>query len=117
MTIPVSGAEALSSLATLAIDYTGGDSRLGRRVRLGAAVTLLAFALRVIAGARIKRNAIQRDPRKLAKVVGELDTEGSFDEYDIVIVGGGMAQPASTGALDITIIFRYCRLRPRLSPH
>jgi hypothetical protein len=88
--IPVSGAEALSSLASLVVDYTGGDSRLGRRVRLGAAVTLLALALRVIAGGRPKRNAIQRDPRKLGKMVGEVDTEGNFDEYDIVIVGGGM---------------------------
>lgn len=88
--IPVSGVEALSSLASLIIDHTGGHSRLGSRVRLGAAVTLLALVLRVIAGGRPKRNAIQRDPRKVGKVVGEVDTDGSFDEYDIVIVGGGM---------------------------
>ena len=88
--IPVSGAKVFSSLAALVIDYTGGDSRLGRRVRLGAAVTLLALALRVITSGRPKRSAIQRDPRKLGKVVGEVNTEGNFDEYDIVIVGGGM---------------------------
>ncbi|KAI9439766.1 GMC oxidoreductase [Lactarius indigo] len=90
-TIPVSGAETLSSLASLVIDYVGGDSRLGRRVRLGATVTLLALVLRVITGGRPKRNAIQRDPRKIGKVVGEVDAEGHFNEYDIVIVGGGTA--------------------------
>ncbi|KAH9052988.1 GMC oxidoreductase [Lactarius deliciosus] len=89
--IPVSGAEALSSLASLVIDYVGGDSHLGRRVRLGAAVTLLALVLRVITSGRPKRSAIQRDPRKIGKVVGEVNTEGDFDEYDIVIVGGGTA--------------------------
>ena len=88
--IPVSGAEALSSLASLVIAYTGGHSRLGCRVRLGAAVTLLALVLRAITAGRPKRNAIQRDPRKIGKIVGEVDTDGSFDEYDIVIVGGGM---------------------------
>lgn len=89
--ILVSGAEALSALASLVIDYVGGDSHLGRRVRLGAAVTLLALVLRVITSGRPKRSAIQRDPRKIGKVVGEVDTEGDFDEYDIVIVGGGTA--------------------------
>ncbi len=89
--IPVSGAETLSSLASLVIDYVGGDSRLGRRVRFGAAVTLLALVLRLITVGRPKRNAIQRDPRKIGKVVGEVDTGGDFNEYDIVIVGGGMA--------------------------
>ncbi|KAH8987121.1 GMC oxidoreductase [Lactarius hatsudake] len=90
LSIPVSGTEALSSLASLVIDFVGGDSHLSRRVRLGAAVTLLALVLRVISG-HPKRNAIQRDPRKIGKVVGEVDTEGDFDEYDIVIVGGGTA--------------------------
>ncbi|KAH8990270.1 GMC oxidoreductase [Lactarius akahatsu] len=89
--IPVSGAEALSSLASFVIDYVGGDSHLSRRVGLGAAVTLLALVLRVITSGRPKRSAIQRDPRKIGKVVGELDTEVDFDEYDIVIVGGGTA--------------------------
>lgn len=87
--IPVSG--ALSSLASLIIDYTGGDSRLGRRVRLGAAVTLLALVLRVITGRSPKRNAVQRDLRKIGKMVGEVGTGGDFAEYDIVIVGGGTA--------------------------
>ncbi|KAN0134588.1 hypothetical protein V8E53_007734 [Lactarius tabidus] len=86
--IPVSGAEALSSLASLIIDHTGGHSRLGCRVRLGAAVTLLALVLRAIASGRPKRNAFQRDPRKIG---AEVVAEGSFDEYDIVIVGGGTA--------------------------
>ncbi len=87
--ITFSGAEAFSSFASLVIDYTGGDTRLGRRVRLGAAVTLLAFALRAITGGRPKRNAIQRNPRKIGKVAGEVATEDNFNEYDIVIVGGG----------------------------
>ncbi|KAH9041610.1 GMC oxidoreductase [Lactarius pseudohatsudake] len=78
--IPVSGAEALSALASLVIDYEGGDS-----------LTLLALVLRVITSGRPKRNEIQRDPRKIGKVVGEVDTEDDFDEYDIVIVGGGTA--------------------------
>jgi hypothetical protein len=56
-------------------------------VRLGAAVTLLALVLRAIASGRPKRNAFQRDPRKIG---AEVVAEGSFDEYDIVIVGGGM---------------------------
>ena len=98
--IPVSGAEFLSTLARLVIDHTGGHSRLGCRVRLGAAVTLLALVLRVIASSRPKRNAFQRNPRKIGKVVGEEDTEGSFDEYDIVIVGGGMIQLRCSGSLD-----------------
>ncbi|KAF8270546.1 alcohol oxidase [Lactarius quietus] len=89
--IPVSGAEALSSLASLIVDYTGGHSRLGRRVRLGATIALLAVVLRVIGSGRPKRNVFKRDPRKIAKVVGEVDADGSFDEYDIVIVGGGTA--------------------------
>lgn len=114
--IPVSGAEALSSLASLVIDYTGGDSRLGRRVRLGATITLLALVLRVITGGRAKRNAFQRDPRELGKMVGEVDTMGNFDEYDIVIVGGGMTNRLFHGGLIITIIHRYRRLRPRLTP-
>ncbi|KAH9030564.1 GMC oxidoreductase [Lactarius hengduanensis] len=89
--IPVSGAEDLSSLTSLVIDYVGGDSHFAPRVRLGAAVTLLALVLRVITSGRPKRSAIQRDPRKIGKVVGEVDTEDDFDEYDIVIVGGGTA--------------------------
>ena len=88
--IPVLGAEALSSLASLVIDYTGGHSRLGCRVRLGAAVTLLALVVRLIARGRPKRDAFQRDLRKIGKLVGEADTGGNFDEYDIVILGGGM---------------------------
>lgn len=70
--IPVSGAEALSSLASLIIDHTGGHSRLGCRVRLGAAVTLLALVLRAIASGRPKRIAFQKDPRKVGKVVAEV---------------------------------------------
>lgn len=88
--IPLSGADFLSSLTRLVIDHTGGHTRIGCRVRLGAAVTLLALVLRVIASGRPKRNAFQRNPRKIGKVVGEVDTEGNFDEYDVVIVGGGM---------------------------
>ncbi|KAH9055222.1 GMC oxidoreductase [Lactarius vividus] len=89
--LPVSRAEALSSLASLVIGYVGKDSRLGRRMRLGAAVALLALVLRVITGGRPKRYAIQRNPRKIGNIVGDVVTESDFDEYDIVIVGGGTA--------------------------
>jgi hypothetical protein len=92
----------MASLASQVIQYTGGDTRLGRRVRLGAAVALLALALRtvVVIGVRgpphtKKRSAIQEDLRKVGKaVVGDnaaTERQGDFDEYDIVVVGGGMS--------------------------
>ncbi|KAI0303567.1 GMC oxidoreductase [Multifurca ochricompacta] len=90
LNLPIS-AESLASLTSLVVDYTGGDSRLGRRVRLGAAFTLVALALRIVASGRPKRSAVQRDLRKVGKVVGEAESEDNFDEYDVVIVGGGTA--------------------------
>jgi hypothetical protein len=98
----------MASLASQVIQYTGGSTRLGRRVRLGAAVTLLAFALHtlVIVGVsgpphskkKKQRNGIQEDLRKVGKavVVGDIVAEskddhvGDFDEYDVVVIGGGM---------------------------
>ncbi|KAH9995649.1 GMC oxidoreductase [Russula compacta] len=94
MTSPIildSGIEALGFLASRVIQYTGGDTRLGRRVRLGAAVTLLAIAIRVVASGPPKRNGIQKDLRKVGKVVGDVGSGDDFDGYDVVIVGGGTA--------------------------
>jgi hypothetical protein len=106
MTSPIiaSGSEAMTSLASRVIQYTGGDTRLGRRVRFGAALTLFALALHtVVIGvsgppcSKKKRNAIQDDLRKVGKAVfagdvvaeSEDDRDGDFDEYDVVVVGGG----------------------------
>jgi hypothetical protein len=89
----VPGTKALSSLTHLVLRYTGGDSKLGRRVRLSAAVALLAIAFHTIASGRQKRNAIQKDPRKVGKAVdGSVKSQGrdDLDEYDVVIVGGGI---------------------------
>jgi hypothetical protein len=89
----ISGTKALSSLAYLVVRYTGGDSSLGRRVRLSAAVALLAIALQTIASGRQKRYAIQKDPRKVGKAIGDsAKSQGrdDLDEYDVVIVGGGI---------------------------
>ena len=98
----------MASLASQAIRYTGGDTHLGRRVRLGAAVTLLALALHTVVAVGIsgspcskkkkRRDAIQEDLRKVGKAVAaagdivvesEDDLDDDFDEYDIVVVGGG----------------------------
>ena len=92
----------MASLASQVIQYTGGATRLGRRVRLSAVVALLALALRtvIVVGVRgpphkKKRSAIQEDLRKVGKaVVGDdaaTECQGDFDEYDIVVVGGGMS--------------------------
>jgi hypothetical protein len=89
----ITGTKALSSLAHLVLRYTGGDTRLGRRVRLSAAVALLAVAFHTIASGRQRRNAIQKDPRKVGKAVGgSAKSQGrdDLDEYDVVIVGGGI---------------------------
>jgi hypothetical protein len=93
-TVLVSGTEALSSLTHVIVKYTGGDSGLGRRVRLSAAVVLLSLALRIVTSGRPKRNAIQRDPRKVGKVVGGAvnSHQDNFNEYDVIIVGGGIAE-------------------------
>lgn len=98
MTSPIldSGIEAFGFLASQVIQYTGGDTRLGRRVRLGAAVTLLAIAIRVVASGPPKRNGIQKDLRKVGKAVGDVGSGDDFDEYDIVIVGGGMQSLSTT---------------------
>ena len=102
-----SGSEAMASLASQIVQYTGGDTRFGRRVRIGAAATLLAIALHtvVIIGVsgssscckKRKRSAIQENLRNVGKAVaGEAAVESKgdrhedFDEYDVVIVGGGM---------------------------
>jgi hypothetical protein len=89
----ISGTEALSALAYHVVKYTGGDSSLGRRVRFSASVALLAIAFHTAASGRSRRNAIQKDPRKVGKAVGgeSLGRDG-FDEYDVVIVGGGICQ-------------------------
>jgi hypothetical protein len=106
MTSPIiaSGSKAMTSLASRVIQYTGGDTRLGRRVRLGAALTLFALALHTVAigvsgpsCSKKKRNAIRDDLQKVGKAVlaGDVVTEsgddrdGDFDEYDVVVVGGG----------------------------
>ena len=105
--ILASGSEAMASLASQVVQYTGGDTRLGRRVRISAAVTLLAIALHtvVIIGVserpsckkKKKRSAIQVDLRKVGKAVvggaaveSKGDRHEDFDEYDVVVVGGGM---------------------------
>jgi len=98
----------MASLASQVIQFTGGDTRLGRRVRIGAAATLLAIALHTVviigvggsAGCcskKKKRSAIQEDLRKVGKAVAgdtavesEDDRHEDFDEYDVVVVGGGM---------------------------
>ena len=97
----------MASLASQVIQFTGGDTRLGRRVRIGAAATLLAIALHTVviigvggsAGccSKKKRSAIQEDLRKVGKAVAgdtavesEDDRHEDFDEYDVVVVGGGM---------------------------
>jgi hypothetical protein len=93
----------MASLASQVIQYTGGATRLGRRVRLSAVVALLALALRTVVVVGVsgpphkkkKRSAIQEDLRKVGKaVVGDdaaTECQGNFDEYDIVVVGGGMS--------------------------
>jgi len=73
-------------------------------VRLGAALTLFALALHtVVIGvsgppcSKKKRNAIRDDLRKVGKAVfaGDVvaesgdDGDGDFDEYDVVVIGGG----------------------------
>ena len=106
--ILASGSQAIACLASQVVRYTGGDTRLGRRVRIGAAVTLLAIAVHtvVIIGvsgppscccSKKKRSAIQEDHRKVGKAVAgdtaiksEDDRHEDFDEYDFVVVGGGM---------------------------
>lgn len=93
----ISGTEALSSLAYLVVKYTGGDSNLGRRVRFSAAVAVLAIAFHTAANGRPRRNAIQKDPGKVGKAVeGATKSLGrdGFDEYDVVIVGGGIWSPS-----------------------
>jgi len=99
----------MACLASQFVRYTGGDTRLGRRVRISAAVTLLAIAVHtvVIIGvsgppsccSKKKRSAIQEDHRKVGKAVagaGDTAVESEdgrpedFDEYDVVVVGGGM---------------------------
>jgi hypothetical protein len=106
MTSPIlaSGSKAMTALVSRVVQYTGGDTRLSRRVRIVAAVTLLAIALRtvVVVGVRgsrccskkKKRNAIQEDLRKVGKAVAgdaAVDSENEdYDGYDVVIVGGGM---------------------------
>ena len=103
-----SGSQVIASLASQVVQYTGGDTRLGRRVRIGAAVTLLAITLHtvVIIGVggppgccskKKKRSAIQEDLRKVGKAVAgdtavesEDDRHEDFDVYDVVVVGGGM---------------------------
>jgi len=84
--------DALALVASQVVQYTGGDTRLGRRVRFGAAVALLALVLRVVvAGGPPKRTAIQEDLRRVGKVAEDIESENGFDEYDVVIVGGGTA--------------------------
>ena len=98
----------MASLASQVVQYTGGDTRLGRRVRIGAAVTLLAITLHTVVIIGVsgppsccskekKRSAIQEDLRKVGKAVAgdtAVESEGGrhedFDEYDVVVVGGGM---------------------------
>lgn len=97
----------MTALVSRVVQYTGGDTRLGRRVRAVAAVTLLAVALHtvVVVGASVrgsrccsarktkKRGAIQEDLRKVGKAVAGDTTaveSEDFDDYDVVIVGGGM---------------------------
>jgi len=92
----------MTTLISRVVPYTGGDTRLGRRVRIVATVTLLAIALRtvVVVGVRgsrccskkKKRSAFQEDLRKVGKAVaGDTAVESEdFDDYDVVIVGGGM---------------------------
>jgi hypothetical protein len=93
----ISGAAALSSLTYLVVKYTDGDSSLGRLVRFSPAVTLLAIAFYTAPSGRPRRNAIQKDPGKVGKAIGgatkSLGRDG-FDEYDLVIVGGGTSSPS-----------------------
>jgi hypothetical protein len=98
----MTGAEALSSLTSHLVKYTGEDSSLGHRVvRLSAAVALIGIAFHTVTstGGRPKRSGIQKDPRRVGKLVGDATNNSNgksrddFDEYDVVIVGGGM-QPA-----------------------
>lgn len=92
----------MTALVSRVIQYTGGDTRLSRRVRIVAGVTLLAIAFRTVVvvgvkGSRCcskkkKRSTIQEDLRKVGKAVaGDAAVESEdFDDYDVVIVGGGM---------------------------
>ncbi len=99
----------MTALVSRVVQYTGGDTRLGHRVRIVAAVTLLTITLRtvVVVGVRgsgccskkKKRSAIQEDLRKVGKAVaGDTAVESEdFDDYDVVIVGGGMYAQYTTG--------------------
>jgi len=87
--VVLSGSESLAFLTSQVAQYIGGDTRLGRRVRVAAAVAMFALALRAIGavgGPPLKRrNGIQGDPGKVGRIV-----EDDFDEDDVVIVGGGI---------------------------
>ncbi|KAH9970137.1 hypothetical protein BGW80DRAFT_1562401, partial [Lactifluus volemus] len=94
----MTGAEALSSLNSLLVKYTDGDSSLGRSVRFSAVLALIGIASHTVATiGHPKRNGIQKDLRRVGKLVGDgtnnLKSKGQddFDEYDVVIVGGGTA--------------------------
>jgi hypothetical protein len=140
MTSPIltSGSEAMASLASQVIQYTGGDTRLGRRVRFGAAVTFLALALRSLVVIGVsgppcskKRNAIHEDLRKVGKAVvaGDVaeskdDCDGDFDEYDVIVVGGGTHTSCkhhesirlAVSHWGAQIVLRYRGLHPGIAP-
>jgi len=46
--VVLSGSESLAFLTSQVAQYIGGDTRLGRRVRVAAAVAMFALALRAI---------------------------------------------------------------------